>query len=122
MAEGPAAVAPPAARQYAPVSWAAIEEIHWLSPRAALSLGACAAEGSAAATREKTVQFGITTCAQGSTLGLSVLHKLSSFFARFASPPSAAQAPRVLVKRIDCVLLADPAALLDEFTERACRG
>ena len=36
-------------------------------------LGACAAEGSAAATREKTVQFGITACAQGTTLGLSVL-------------------------------------------------
>ena len=29
---------------------------------------------------------------------------------------------RVLVKRIDCVLLADPAALLDEFTERMCRA
>ena len=29
---------------------------------------------------------------------------------------------RVLVKRIDCVLLADPATLLDEFTERTCRA
>jgi phosphoribosyl-dephospho-CoA transferase len=29
---------------------------------------------------------------------------------------------RVLVKRIDCVLLAEPAALLDEFTERMCRA
>ena len=35
---------------------------------------------------------------------------------------SAASGTRVLVKRIDCVLLADPAALLDEFTERACRA
>jgi hypothetical protein len=37
------------------------------------ALGACAAEGSAAATREKTVRFGITACAQGTTLGLSPL-------------------------------------------------
>ena len=42
-------------------------------------LGAFAAEGSAAATCEKTVQFGITTCAQGPTLGLSVLPNCPRF-------------------------------------------
>jgi len=42
-------------------------------------LGACAAEGSAAATREKTVQFGITVCAQGTTLGLSMLPNCPRF-------------------------------------------
>jgi phosphoribosyl-dephospho-CoA transferase len=35
---------------------------------------------------------------------------------------SAAGRTRVLVKRIDSVLMADPAALLDEFTERMCRS
>ncbi|HEX8885279.1 MAG TPA: malonate decarboxylase holo-[acyl-carrier-protein] synthase [Noviherbaspirillum sp.] len=35
---------------------------------------------------------------------------------------SAASGTRVLVKRIDCVLLAEPATLLDEFTERMCRA
>ena len=48
-----------------------------LSP--ASHLGACAAEGSAAATREKTVRFGITACAQGTTLGLSVLPNRTRF-------------------------------------------
>lgn len=37
-------------------------------------LGDCAAEGSAAAAREKTVRFGITTCAQG--IGKAVLRSL----------------------------------------------
>ena len=35
---------------------------------------------------------------------------------------SAPDRTRVLVKRIDCVLLAEPAGLLDEFTERTCRA
>jgi phosphoribosyl-dephospho-CoA transferase len=35
---------------------------------------------------------------------------------------STAIGTRVLVKRIDCVLLAEPATLLDEFTERMCRA
>jgi phosphoribosyl-dephospho-CoA transferase len=35
---------------------------------------------------------------------------------------SAQSRARVLVKRIDSVLMADPAALLDEFTERMCRS
>jgi phosphoribosyl-dephospho-CoA transferase len=34
----------------------------------------------------------------------------------------AASRTRVLVKRIDCVLLAEPATLLDEFTGRTCRA
>jgi hypothetical protein len=42
-------------------------------------LGACAAEGSAAATREKTVRSGITACAQGTTLGLSALPNRTRF-------------------------------------------
>lgn len=35
---------------------------------------------------------------------------------------SAHSRARVLVKRIDCVLLAEPADLLGEFTEHACRA
>jgi phosphoribosyl-dephospho-CoA transferase len=35
---------------------------------------------------------------------------------------SAASRTRVLVKRIDCVLLAEPAALLGEITEGTCRA
>jgi hypothetical protein len=34
-------------------------------------LGACAAEGASAATREKPVSHGTTSCAQGATLGFS---------------------------------------------------
>jgi spermidine/putrescine transport system permease protein len=41
-------------------------------PSANQRLGACAAEGTSAATREKPVSHGTTSCAQGGTLGLSV--------------------------------------------------
>jgi ribulose-phosphate 3-epimerase len=61
-----------------------------------LDLGACAGEGSAAATREKTVQFGITACAQGSTLGLSVLPN----WPRFAHVSHQSLLPRRLLMLI----------------------
>ena len=46
-----------------------------------------------AATREKTAHLGITSCAHSYGYGLVGTTKLASFFARFASAPSAAQAP-----------------------------
>ena len=69
------------------------------------------AEGTAAATREKTVQFavqfGISACAPGigkavlcRSPGLAGTAKLSSFLARFASRPSAAQAPSPVPVRV----------------------
>ena len=48
---------------------------------------------SPAATRDKPVSPGITSCAQGASPGLVAAPQRSSVFARFASTPSAAHAP-----------------------------
>jgi hypothetical protein len=48
---------------------------------------------TAAATRDQPVHFGIVAGAQGTHPGLVGATKLSSVVARFASRPSAAQAP-----------------------------